>query len=84
MRRRKPASLAGRDSYHVLDGTGAQLAVKGAAPHALVVAQGLAQKHVEPVVLTVSRRSLFGPAVTLYRVTRTEQGDVFTNTNQED
>lgn len=83
-RRRRTETLAGRDTFHVLDPSGVQLAVKGAAPHALTVAQKIAEKSPDEIVLTVDRRSLFGPAVQLYRVTRAECGTVFTHSNYED
>jgi hypothetical protein len=84
-RRKKPAALAGRDTYAVLDPAGTVLAEKGAAgpvapgSHALTVAQRIAEKHYKEIVLTVERRTLFGPAVPIYRVTRTADGTVFTN-----
>lgn len=81
--RRRDTSLEGRDTFHVLSG-GSQLAVKGAAPHALNVAQRKAEQSKEGTVLTVERHSLFGPAVPIYRVTRTEDGTVFTSTNPVD
>lgn len=81
--RRRDTSLEGRDTFHVLS-DGSQLAVKGAAPHALNVAQRKAEQSKEGIVLTVERHSLFGPATTIYRVTRTPEGVVFTNTNLED
>lgn len=82
MRRRKrpTTDLSGRDSFHVLASNGAQLAVKAAAPHALLVAQRVAEKSKDGIVLTVDRHSLFGPSVPVYRVTRTEAGAVFTLT----
>jgi hypothetical protein len=82
--RKKTGTLAARDTYHVLGPQG-ELAVKGAAPHALVTAQGRAQRMDGEVTLTVERRSLFGPSATLYRVVRTEDGTVYTSTiNAED
>jgi hypothetical protein len=86
MARRKKSSppVEGRDSFHVLTDTGAQLSTKGAAPHALLVAQRAAEQSKEEITLTVERRSLFGPKVTIYRVTRVESGAVFTNTNPVD
>lgn len=83
-RRKRDTVLAGRDTFVVLDSAGAQLAVKGAAPHALNAAQHAAEKAEGKIVLTVDRRSLFGPPVTLYHVTRTEDGIVFTDANPED
>lgn len=77
---KRTATLAGRDTFHVHTANGSQLAVKGEAPHALVVAQGIAERSTDEIVLTIDRKSLFGPSVTLFRVTRTETGDVFTNT----
>lgn len=77
---KRTGTIAGRDSFHVHTANGSQLAVKGEAPHALVVAQGIAERSTEHVVLTVDRKSLFGPSVTLFRVTRDEDGAVFTNT----
>lgn len=83
--KRKPKLELGRDSFHVLTETGEQLSVKGEAPHALVVAQGAAERSPEEVTLTVSRQSLFGPAVTIFRVVRTADGTVYTATpNPED
>lgn len=79
--RRKPL---GATTFHVLDPEGTELDVKSAAAHALNRAQKLAEHAPSPVVLTVRRRTLLGPAVDLYRVTRTELGDVFTNSNKED
>lgn len=76
---KRTATLYSRDTFHVHTANGSQLAVKGEAPHALVVAQGIAERSTDEVVLTVDRKSLFGPSVTLFRVTRTETGDVFTN-----
>lgn len=77
---KRTTTIAGRDSYHVHTTTGSQLAVKGEAPHALGVAQRIAERNSEPIVLTVDRKSLFGPSVTLFLVTRDEAGAVFTNT----
>lgn len=77
---RRTTTLAGRDTYHVHAANGSQLAVKSEAPHALVIAHRVAERSTEPVVLTVDRKSLFGPSVTLFRVTRTEEGLVYTNT----
>jgi hypothetical protein len=49
------------------------------------VAQRMAEKHTEPATLYVERRSLFGPAAKLYRVSRDEHGIVTTTTvNAED
>lgn len=62
-KQRKPAVSSGRDTFHVV-GPGGELAVKGEAAHALVVAQRKVKTE-----LTVERRSLFGPAATLYRIT---------------
>lgn len=76
---KRTITLYSRDTFHVHTANGSQLAVKGEAPHALVVAQGIAERSTDEVVLTVDRKSLFGPNVTLFRVTRTETGDVFTN-----
>lgn len=83
-RKKRAQVLAGRDTFHVLAPDGGQLAVKGEAPHALLVAQRVAEMSPTEVVLTVERRSLFGPEVLIYRVTRTENGTVFTNASQED
>jgi hypothetical protein len=79
-RKRRPDSLTpGKDAFYVLTTNGAQIAVKGAAPHALNIAQRTAEMGTEPIVLTVERRSLFGPRVEIFRVTRVTTGDVFTN-----
>lgn len=77
---RRTQTIYSKDTFHVHTANGSQLAVKGEAPHALVVAQGVAERSTEEVVLTVDRKSLFGPSVTLFRVTRDEAGAVFTNT----
>lgn len=83
-RTQKSSTLAARDTYHVVGPTG-ELAVKGEAPHALVVAQGRAERWGSEVTLTVERRSLFGPVAKLYRVDRTQDGAVYTTTtNAED
>lgn len=87
---RKNAALAGKDTFHVIDPTGVVIITKGEASpiapgaHALVTAHRVAEQYGKPVVLTVERRTLFGPAVQLYRVTRTEDGTVFTNASHED
>lgn len=75
-RRRK--ALAGRDIFAIVGHS--PLIEKEAAPHALTVAQRIAEKAGEPLILTVERQSLFGPKVSIYRVTRTEDGDVYTRT----
>lgn len=80
-KKRSPA-LAGRDTFHVLAPDSGQLAVKGEAAHALNVATRFAEKGTPK--LTVERRSLFGPSVTVYQVTRTQDGVVHTNTNPVD
>jgi hypothetical protein len=78
-RKKKTRVPAGKDSFHVLAGDLRELATKGEAPHALTVAQRIAeQKCTGPTTLTVVRRSLFGPATTLYRVDRDEHGIVLT------
>lgn len=69
--------LAARDTFHVL-GPDGERAVKGAAPHALNVAQRRAEMEPEPITLTVERQSLFGPATPLYRVVRDEHGTILT------
>lgn len=75
MRKLEPV---GKDAYHVV---GAQPEViRPAAAHALTVAQRLAERASEPVVLTIERRTLFGPGVLMYRVTRDKDGKVYTNT----
>ena len=79
-KKKKPAVAAGRDTFIVLGPGGTVDCTKGAAPHALNVAQRLAEKHTEPATLYVERRSLFGPATQLYRVVRDEHGTVFTTT----
>lgn len=76
---KRSESLAARDTYHVMSG-GSQLAVKGAAPHALVTGHRIAERAPEPIVLNITRRSLFGPEAVLYVVTRDEDGRVWTNT----
>lgn len=79
-KKRTSPSLSGRDTFHVV-GPAGDLAVKGAAAHALVAAQERAQRnYADTVELIVERRSLFGPAAKLYRVERTESGDVLTYT----
>jgi hypothetical protein len=85
-RRRAPAPRpsADKDTYHVLDPKGVQIGTKTEAAHALVFAHRAAEQYPTEVVLTVERRTLFGPAVALYRVTRDEGGTVFTNANRED
>jgi hypothetical protein len=78
-KKRKPAALTGRDTYHVVGPEG-ELAVKGAAPHALTTAQERAMRaYTEPVTLTVERHALFGPVVTLYRVARSAHGVIRTH-----
>lgn len=90
MSRRRDTSLEGKDTFHVLDPKGVQIAVKGSASpiapgaQALNVAQRAAEQYDKPVVLTVERRTLFGDPVVLYRVTRDEHGVVFTNASRED
>jgi hypothetical protein len=79
-RKKRAPALAGRDTFHVLAPDRDQLAVKGEAPHALLVAQRVAETSPNTITLTVERRSLFGPSVTIYHVTRNERGTVFTNT----
>ena len=84
-RTKKSSTLAARDTYHVVGPSGSDLDVKGEAPHALVVAQGRAERWGSEVTLTVERRSLFGPSAMLYRVDRTSDGMVYTTTtNAED
>lgn len=79
-RKKRSSTLAGRDTFHVL-GPAGELAVKGAAAHAMVTAQERAMRaFTDPVTLTVERRSLFGPAATLYRVTRAQDGTIYTTT----
>jgi hypothetical protein len=83
-KRQTSAALAARDTYHVVGPQG-DLAVKGAAPHALVTAQGRALRMDGEVTLTVERRSLFGPTTAIYLVDRIEDGTVYTTTiNEED
>lgn len=79
-RTNKTSTLAARDTYHVIGPSG-ELAVKGEAPHALVVAQGLAERWSDgdPVTLIVTRKSLFGPSAKLYRVDR-KDGTIYTTT----
>lgn len=75
-KKRASSTLAGRDTYHVVGPQG-ELAVKGEAAHALVTAQERAMRNfADEVTLTVERRVLFGPAATLYRVTRTKDGSI--------
>lgn len=80
----RPKLDAGRDTFHVLTADGAQLSVKGAAPHALNVAQKCAERSPDEVTLTVRRRSLLGPSVDIYRVVRVEGGAVYTRTLNPD
>lgn len=81
-KRKRTSDLAARDTFHVIGPQG-ELAVKGAAPHALVTAHERALRtFTEPVTLTVERRSLFGPAAQLYRVVRDEDGSITTHTIQ--
>jgi hypothetical protein len=47
---------------------------------ALVLAHAEAGRHSRAVALTVERRDLFGPAVTLFRVERDEDGIILTYT----
>ena len=75
--RKRPSEPAGRDTYHVLDPKGLELLATGSGPRAcLNMGQKCAEKYSEPVVLTVERRSLFGPSTPLYRVVRDEHGNV--------
>jgi hypothetical protein len=72
--------LAARDTYHVVGPEG-DLAVKGAAPHALVTAHERAMRqYMGAVTLTVERRTVFGPRAPLYRVVRDEHGTIYTQT----
>jgi len=88
-RRKSPAPLVGRDTYVVLDPDGTVLVERGAAgpvapgSNALTAAQRVAELYGKEVVLTVERRTLFGPAVPIYRVTRTADGTVFTNASSK-
>lgn len=73
--------VVGKDSYVVLDPEGNVLAEKGYQPLALLAAQEHAlRSYIEPTTLTVERRSLFGPATTLYRVVRDEDRNVIAYT----
>lgn len=45
---------------------------------ALIVTQRLAEQATDPTEFLIERRDLFGPASTLYRVTRDEDGNVRT------
>jgi hypothetical protein len=88
-RRRKKSddTLAGKDTFHVLDPAGLQITVTGYGPRVgLLLAQERAQRdYTDPVILTVERRSLFGPATPLYRVERNARGEVLSFTlAQED
>ena len=79
-RKKKADSLAGRDTYHVVGPQG-ELAVKGEAAHALTTAQERAMRSfTAPVIISVKRRSLFGPESHLYQVIRDEHGAITTYT----
>lgn len=80
-------STAARDTYHILGPNGAELDVRGYDPSfptdtqdrlALGIAQQRAFDFEAPATLTVERRSLFGPAVTVYRVVHEEDNAVVT------
>lgn len=76
----------GKTSWAVLDPSGRtiQEVGSGAGP-ALVRAQDVAQRgYSGPVVLTVERRDLFGPAAPLYRVRRDDQGVIITTVISEE
>jgi len=86
--RKAPAAPTGKDTFEVwgtnADGVSVVLAEKGAAPHALVVAQRFAELAEDEAEFHVQRRSLFGPRAHLYRVARHEDGTVFTHTINHD
>lgn len=73
-----------RDTYHVLGPDGEIPTRPLTQTHpmfALTKAQMIAlDEYREPAVLTVQRRALFGPPVDLFRVTRDEEGVVYTKT----
>jgi hypothetical protein len=77
-RRRKKTEvlLTKGDSFHVMHPQDGELAIKGAAHHALNVGTRVAEQAPGPVTLTIERRSLFGPAATIFRIERYENGAV--------
>ena len=70
--------LVGKDEFRVLAPGGRVLAVKGLRPLALIRAQDAAMRALDPIELTVERRSPFGDPTQLYRVVRDEHGVVRT------
>ena len=77
--RRDSEPRLGKESWLIVAGDGKVLREVGHSEgSALIMAQKLAEKSLEPVAMTVQVKSLFGDPDTLYRVVRDEDGVVLT------
>lgn len=82
---RKEKVPAGKDTFHIVGGD-VELKMTGHGPKvALLMAMGFAEHAEKPCEIAVWRRTLLGPEVGLYTVTRDELGTVRAYTiNEED